>query len=279
MTYNDKLLASIRKSRSVLCIGLDPDPQKIPTVFARNYTDTNELVAAFCKKIIDITESHCCAYKPNLAFFEALGSKGLDTFSRVLESVPDDKIVIADAKRGDIGHTAGFYKKAYFDTFDVDAITLSPLMGFETLTPFLDDESKAVFVLALTSNPGADDFLKKPFDGFPKLSEYIAHNLSQLNVTHPGHIGMVVGATQTAELESVIRHHPKASLLIPGIGSQGGSIDELSQSLTNHEGLPVINSSRSILYAGGDDKNWESAVEQAARDVKIKLQTITERYV
>ncbi len=279
MTFNEKLLASIKKSQSVLCVGLDPDPQKIPAVFARNYTNTNELIAAFCKKIIEITEPCCCAYKPNLAFFESLGPKGLDTFSKVLDSIPDDKIVIADAKRGDIGHTAGFYKKAYFDTFDVDAITLSPLMGFETLTPFLDDVSKAVYVLALTSNPGADDFLKKPFDGFPKLSEYIAHHLSQLNATQPGHIGMVVGATQTEELESVIGRFTKASLLIPGIGSQGGSIDELSEALANHEGLPVINSSRSILYAGEDSENWESAVEQAAQNVKIKLKTITNRYV
>ncbi len=279
MTFNDKLLTSIRKSQSVLCVGLDPDPKRIPSSFARDYSDTNELVAAFCKKIIEITEPYCCAYKPNLAFFESLGSKGLDTFTRVLNSIPDYKIVIADAKRGDIGHTAGFYKKAYFDTFDVDAITLSPLMGFETLTPFLDNESKAVFVLALTSNPGADDFLKKPFDGFPKLSEYIAHHLSQLNASHPGHIGMVVGATQTVELESVINHFSKASLLIPGIGSQGGSIDELSESLANHEGFPVINSSRSILYAGGDAENWESAVEQAVKNVKSKLQKITNRYV
>lgn len=279
MTFTDKLAASIQSSQSVLCVGLDPDPQKIPESFTRKFNDIPDSVTGFCQEIIKLTSSHCCAYKPNLAFFESLGPKGLDAFNSVIKSIPDDKIIIADAKRGDIGHTAGFYKKAYFDHFDVDAITLSPLMGFETLTAFLEDESKGIYVLTLTSNSGADDFLKKPFGGFPKMSEYIAHNLAKLNSQYPGHAGMVVGATQTNVLESVISHHPEATLLIPGIGSQGGSIEELSAALSGHKGLPVINSSRGILYAGGNSDNWQSAVEKAALDVKNKLRSITNRYV
>lgn len=279
MTFKDKLAASIHSSRSVLCIGLDPVPQKIPENFAQKFNDDNDLVAGFCKEVIKLTASHCCAFKPNLAFFESLGPKGLDTFDTVIKSIPSDKIIIADAKRGDIGNTTGFYKKAYFGHFHVDAITLSPLMGFETLTPFLNDDSKGIFVLTLTSNPGADDFLKKPFEGFSKLSEYIAHHLARLDDQYPGHAGMVVGATQTNDLKSVIVRHPEASLLIPGIGSQGGSIEELSDALSGHKGLPVINSSRSILYAGGNSVNWGSAVEKAAENAKNKLRSITNRYV
>ena len=279
MTFTDKISSSIHNSRSVLCVGLDPDPNKIPQILLEKIHDETECVRYFCQRVIEITAPYCCAYKPNLAFFESLGPKGLEIFKTVIDQIPNDKIIIADAKRGDIGHTANFYKSAYFDNFDVDAITLSPLMGFETLTPFLHDASKGVFVLTLTSNSGASDFLKRPFEGYSKMGEYIAHHLAKIEKEYPGHIGMVVGATQANELTSVIKQYPESTLLIPGIGSQGGSITELSKALANHNGMPVINSSRGILYAGNDSAQWETAVEKAAQEVNQKLEIITSRYV
>lgn len=152
-------------------------------------------------------------------------------------------------------------------------------MGFETLDAFSEDETKGIYVLALTSNPGADDFLKKPFEGFDMMAEYIADKLFERSVKTEAHLGMVIGATQSLEARAVIEHHSKASLLIPGIGAQGGSIDELANTLAGHEGIPLINSSRGIIYAGSEEENWQEHVEQAAITMKEQLSVITQNYV
>jgi len=278
MTFEQKLRQAVSESHSVLCVGLDPVLDRIPDNIKDENDTIEDIVIYFLKSVIDSTSDYCCAYKPNMAFFEALGGNGLNVFKQIVDYIPESKIVIADAKRGDIGHTAASYKKAYFDTFDVDAITLSPLMGFDTLESFLDDESKAICVLTLTSNKGAEDFLLKPFQGYNMMSDYIAENLTSLNDRHPGHAGMVVGATKADILKEVVNRHPRASLLIPGIGAQGGSVDELEKAIESHPGIPIINSSRGIIYAG-KDKNWRDDVKKAADKLKSKLYNITNRYV
>lgn len=279
MTFIQKLHKAVKDSSSTLCVGLDPNLSLLPTAVKKQFDSPEAQVSFFCKMIIDQTLDFACSYKPNLAFFEALGSKGLQVFQEVIEYIPDGKIIIADAKRGDISTTAEHYKKSFFDGFDVDAITLNPLMGFETLDAFAQDESKAIYSLTLTSNPGSADFLKKPFEGFEMMGQYIASKLASKSESSKTHLGMVIGATQTDTLTSVIQHHTSASLLIPGIGAQGGSIEELVVALEQHDGIPVINSSRGIIYAGSDDDNWMEHVRASAQLTRERLSPITQRYV
>ncbi|MCG8372383.1 MAG: orotidine-5'-phosphate decarboxylase [Balneolales bacterium] len=279
MTYLEKLTAAVQSSNSTLCVGLDPNLDLLPEVVKAKFASPEEQVAFFCKMVIDYTCEHCAAYKPNLAFFEALGVNGLAVFREVINHIPNDRIIVADAKRGDISSTADHYKKAFFDQFDVDAITLSPLMGFESMNAFADDETKAMYVLTLTSNPGASDFLKKPFEGFDTMAEYIAHELFERSVRVETHLGMVIGATQAVEAKSVIDQHSHGSLLIPGVGVQGGNVDDLAEALKDHEGIPLINSSRGIIYAGSDSEQWTEEVAKKAKATKASIAKITELYV
>lgn len=279
ITFDEKIRRAVSESESTLCVGLDPHLNLMPEHLTETIPNQNERVLSFLTTIIDITHPHCAAYKPNLAFFEALGEQGLEVFSKVLSRIPQDKVVIADAKRGDIGSTAANYKKAFFDYWDLDAITLNPLMGFETLESYFDYPTKAIYALTLTSNPGASDFLEKPFAGFDSMAEYIASNLNKLHKDHPVAIGLVVGATQPAHLESVLAQHASAPLLIPGIGTQGGKIEELVTALENHNGVPLVSSSRSILFAGGNDRDWEDAVLNKVTSYREQLMPITNRYV
>src|SRR5690554_540930 len=165
MNFTAKLHQAVKASGSTLCVGLDPNPDLIPDSIHRKFEDPEEQILYFCKLIIDYTSEYCAAFKLNLGFFEALGHRAFSVLDEMIRHIPDEKIIIADAKRGDISSTADQYKKAFFDVLKVDAITINPLMGFETLDAFSHDESKAVYVLTLTSNPGAADFFKKPFEG------------------------------------------------------------------------------------------------------------------
>lgn len=279
MTFTKKLKRSISDSNSVLCVGLDPVPDLIPKALASKFSDHSDLVFEFCSRIINATKDSACAYKPNTGFFEALGSDGWSVLEQVIKQIPDDKIIIADAKRGDIGNTAAQYKKAFFDELNADAVTLNALMGMDTLEPFMGEEEKAVFVLVMTSNRGSADFLQRRFEGRMSLGEYMAEELEKKQDKSETHLGMVVGATQIESIGPVIRANPKAHLLIPGIGKQGGSVSELQKVLENHDGIPVINSSRSIIYAGSDQKNWEKAVAEKASSMKESLKILTDRYV
>ncbi len=279
MTFIEKLKSAIQKSSSTLCVGLDPNLVLLPDAIKNQEISSPEKVEVFLKKVIDVTAEFCAAYKPNLGFFEALGADGLDTFATILDYLPDDKIVIADAKRGDISSTAEHYAKAFFEQFNVDAITLNPLMGFETLDPFLQDSSKAVYVLTLTSNPGAQDIFLQRLSGGKSLSSYISRRLKEKQAQSDSAIGMVVGATKAKQLEPVITNFSKSPLLIPGVGKQGGSVKALADALANHSGIPLVNSSRSIIYAGNDLENWEQAIAESAKNLKTRLSPITERYV
>ncbi len=279
MNYVQKLQKAIAESQSCLCVGLDPHLDLFPDYLNEEIPDTNERVSQFLMKIIEITAPYCAAFKPNLAFFEALGDGGLKVFHDVIKAIPEDKIVIGDAKRGDIGSTARHYREAFFDIYKLDAITLNPLMGFETLEPYFQFSEKGLYVLALTSNPGASDFLIQPFSGFDTMAEYIAASLRKRQSQSNASLGMVVGATKPQNLGSILQQHPTAPLLIPGIGSQGGRVEELVAVLQGHAGAPLISSSRSILFAGGNNQNWEQAVVEKVQSYREELKPITQQYV
>ncbi len=279
MKFTEKLNTAIKATGSCLCVGLDPNLDLIPAPVVERFDNKPETVSFFLKSVIDATAEHCAAFKPNLGFFEALGADGWDVLEEVLDYIPKEKIIIADAKRGDISSTSEHYAKAFFETLDVDAVTLNPLMGFETLTPFLNYENKGIFVLTLTSNPGSADILTKPVAEFNTMAAYIAGRLREKQETSTTDIGMVVGATKTDEIKPVIQQYRKATLLIPGIGKQGGSVAELRDTLHEHMGLPLVNSSRSVIYAGKDSPDWLEAVSQKAKEFKLKLSSLVEQDV
>lgn len=279
MDFTKKLKKAIQTSGSTACVGLDPNLELLPDTIKNDGGTPPEKVENFLKKVIEATAEHCAAYKPNLGFFEALGPDGWDVFQEIIEYIPKDKIVIADAKRGDISSTAEHYAKAFFEQPDVDAVTLNPLMGFETLDPFLTHPEKCVYILTLTSNPGAKDILLQKLSSGNTVSAKISKQLKKKQQQSNTSIGMVVGATKTADLEPVISHFSNAPLLIPGVGKQGGSITDLADVLKHHEGIPLINSSRSIIYAGSQSVDWEQSVAEAAKILKNNLSPITERYV
>ncbi len=279
MNFTQKLKQAISSTNSTLCVGLDPDPVRIPKPLKEEFPSIEKLIPEFCRRVIESTKIHACAYKPNSAFFEAYGSLGWRMMEEVADMIPSNRLFIADAKRGDIGNTALKYKETFFDRLNADALTLNPLMGLDTLLPFLDDESKGLFVLTMTSNRGSADFLQRRFEGRMSLGSYIAEELSKLNETCASHLGMVIGATQSAAVEPVLAAHPNSHLLIPGIGQQGGSVDELEISVQSHQGIPIINSSRAILYAGGDDEDWTEQVTVEAINMKDSFKNITSRYV
>jgi orotidine-5'-phosphate decarboxylase len=279
MNFREKLSRAVRSSGSTLCVGLDPVRERIPRPLRESIADEGELIFEFCRRVIEATKVHACAYKPNVAFYEALGSRGWEIYEALMDEIPSNRILIADAKRGDIGNTASMYKKAYFDRYPSDAITLNPLMGMDTLTPFLHDETRCIYVLSMTSNPGAADFLQRRFQGRMSLGEYIAEELSKMQSTSSTELGMVVGATQAEAAGPVLAACPEAHLLIPGIGTQGGSVEQLAVLLQGHKGIPVINSSRSILYAGGDDESWMEMITEKAAETQQFLKPITAQYV
>jgi orotidine-5'-phosphate decarboxylase len=279
MTFTEKLTRSVQSTQSLLCVGLDPVVSRIPRPLREKFTDDAELIFEFCRRVVETAKPHACAFKPNMAFFEALGAPGWEAFEKLMDVVPSNRILIADAKRGDIGSTADKYKEAFFDRIGADAITLNPFMGLETILPYTGDLHKGVFVLVMTSNSGAADFMKRRFEGRTSLSEYIAEELSKLQSVSKTHLGMVIGATQASDLQPVLKAHPSSHLLIPGIGTQGGSLSDLKTALSKHRGIPIINSSRSIIYAGHDHEDWIEHILNKTLAMKESLMPITRNYV
>ena len=255
MKFVDKLLAASRRNKSLLCIGLDPDPELMPQVD----------VWEFNRAIISATRDLVCAYKPNLAFYEALGIEGLNILQKTIECIPPDIPVIGDAKRGDIGNTAKAYAKALFSTFGFDAATVNPYLGFDSIEPFLTYTDKGIFILCRTSNPGASDFQSLLCaDGLP-LYEAVAQKAKQWNVY--GNIGLVVGATYPEDLKKIRSICPEMPLLIPGIGAQGGDLASTVNYGVDGQGeKAIINVSRQILYA-----SRERDFAQAARNMAEKI--------
>jgi len=263
VNFIEKLTNATKKNKSLLCVGLDPDPRLMPDKVG---------VFEFNKAIIDATADLVCAYKPNIAFYEAMGSEGLDALKQTVKYVPDDIPVIVDAKRGDIGNTAKAYARALFDNFNFDATTVNPYLGFDALEPFIQYSDKGVFILCRTSNAGAADFqsLRCETEGDSRpLFELVALKASQWNIH--GNIGLVVGATYPEELKLIRNSHPDMLLLIPGIGAQGGDLASVVRYGVNAKGEgAIINSSRGIIYASRG-KDFAQAARQAASSLRDQI--------
>jgi len=263
MTFSSKLHRAQELASSVVCVGLDPDPDRFPDQFRD--LPAPDAARRFCKAIIEATHEVACAYKPNLAFFEALGREGLGVLEDVVSSIPPDRISIADGKRGDIGNTAGRYAIAVFENLSFDACTVSPYMGRDAVSPFLAWPEKAAFALVRTSNPSAGEVQDLDVGDVP-LYFRIARMLETWSSGEPGEIGFVVGATDTTILADIRDQFPDIPLLIPGIGAQGGDPEAVMATAIAGTGPIVVTSSRSILYAGqGVD------FADRARDATIRL--------
>jgi len=262
MNFLDKLLTASRQNSSLLCIGLDPDPELIPGVD----------IFDFNRAIIDATYDLACAYKPNLAFYEALGVDGIQLLVKTLEYIPKHIPVIADGKRGDIGNTARAYAKALFVTFGFDAATVNPYLGFDSVEPFISYQEKGIFILCRTSNPGALDFQNQlSSDGVP-LYQLVARKAREWNTR--GNIGLVVGATYPEELKSVRQLCPDMPLLIPGIGPQGGDMASAVRYGTNEHGEnAIIVAARQVLYAASD-KGFARAARTAAEQLRDSINRV-----
>ncbi len=255
----------IRRKGSYLCVGLDSDPGKIPVHLNREAHP----VFAFNRAIVDATHDLAVAYKPNLAFYEAMGTEGMDQLEMTVDyirSVDPNLFIIADAKRGDIGNTADQYAKAFFIRYDFDAITLSPFMGRDSIEPFLQFTGKWAILLALTSNPGANDFQMQRFSDGEPLYEKVLRESATWG-THDNMM-FVVGATRPEYLRRIRKIVPEHFLLVPGVGAQGGSLDMvLENGKSTHGGL-LINNSRGIIFAGSGPDFAEKARGEAEKMVK-----------
>ncbi len=255
-------LSAIRiAKRSVLCVGLDPDPDKLPSSL-RSSTDLPSAIYTFLKAVIDSTAPFAAAYKFNLAFFEALGLKGMSVLSDIVSSMPLGALLIADAKRGDIGNSAKFYARAFFEDYGFDAITISPYMGADSVLPFLEYEEKGVFLLARTSNPGGNDFQTLIVDDEP-LYMVVARKAEEWSRGQVGSLGFVVGATDLVAMAALRAACPESAFLIPGVGAQGG--DACSVMKAAGSGPVLVNSSRGILYASADSDYAARAASEADR--------------
>ena len=255
-----ELIEQIKQKESFLCVGLDTDAKKMPQcVF-----DLHDPIFEFNKAIIDATAPYCVAYKPNLAFYEAYGVKGMISFEKTIQYLKEHHphhLIIADAKRGDIGNTSQMYARTFFEEYDVDALTVAPYMGEDSVTPFLGYEGKWVILLALTSNKGSHDFQLTEDSNGERLFEKVLKQSQQWGNTE--NMMYVVGATQGRMFEDIRKVTPHHFLLVPGVGAQGGSLEEVCKyGMTQGCGL-LVNSSRGIIYASNDDHYAEIAGNKA----------------
>lgn len=257
-----ELIDNIRRKKSFLCVGLDTDVNKIPEHL---FDETDDAIFEFNKRIIDATADHCVAYKPNLAFYESIGLEGWDILERTVEYIRtnySDQFIIADAKRGDIGNTSAMYARTFFGNMDFDAVTVAPYMGEDSVSPFLTYENKWAIVLALTSNKGAFDFQFMEQDG-EKLFEKVLKTSKTWGSDE--NMMYVVGATKAEMLGDIRKIIPTHFLLVPGVGAQGGSLQEVAKyGLTDDCGL-LVNSSRQIIYASSEADFAEKAREEALK--------------
>ncbi|PLX02682.1 MAG: orotidine-5'-phosphate decarboxylase [Marinilabiliales bacterium] len=268
----EELFNIIKKKQSFLCIGLDTDINKIPPYLL----DSEDPVFEFNKQIVDKTHDLAIAYKPNIAFYESMGAKGWDSLSKTvnyIKKTTDEVLIIADAKRGDIGNTSAMYAKTFFSTYNFDAVTLAPYMGYDTVSPFLAYEGKWSIILALTSNSSAADFqyLRDKSSGELLYESVLSTGCKWGNTDN---IMFVVGATKAESLRNVRKFAPDNFLLVPGVGAQGGSLEEVAKNgMNSHCGL-LVNSSRGIIYA-----SKERDFADIARAKAVELQTEMSEYL
>ncbi len=270
-TFANKLETAWERSHSLLCVGLDPDPRLMPVAD----------VAAFGQAIVDATADLVCAYKPNLAFYEALGLEGLRALQATLEharQVAPHVVLLGDAKRGDIGSTAQAYATAMFDSWGFDAITASPYLGADSVKPFIYRPDKGVFLICRTSNPGSADFqgliVQDEADVRP-LYQVVAERAASWDLHR--NIGLVVGATQPLELQEIRGLHPNIPILIPGVGAQGGDLEAAVKGGVDEHGRgAIINSSRGVIYASREP-DFADAARRAATELRDAINAILER--
>jgi orotidine-5'-phosphate decarboxylase len=243
-----ELITEIKKKKSFLCIGLDPDLEKLP----KHLLKFEDPIYEFNARLIEATHDLCVAYKPNTAFYERFGSKGWITLEKTLKLLPKNVFSIADAKRGDIGNTSGYYADAFFKEMNCDSVTVAPYMGKDSVTPFLKHENKWVVLLGLTSNEGANDFQLNDLYAGGKLFEDVLKKSSQWG--NASNMMYVIGATRPEMFAEVRKIIPDHFLLVPGVGAQGGSLEEVCKYGLNKDIGLLVNSSRAIIYAGdGED--------------------------
>jgi orotidine-5'-phosphate decarboxylase len=256
VSYFERLADRSRKAGSLVCVGLDPDAKR------HRVQD----VAAYNRAIIEATAPYAACFKPNLAFYEQFGVEGWRALEATLAAIPAGIPVIGDAKRGDIGSTAEAYARAVFETWGFDAVTLNPYLGRDSVEPFLAYPGRGLYLVCRTSNPGAADFQYARVESGMRLFESVAVTVTQWSPN----IGLVVGATAPAELRRVRQLVPHASLLVPGVGAQGGSASEVVAAAGNEPGTLVVNATRSIMYAS-DGPDFAEAAAAAARALRDEL--------
>ena len=259
-----ELFNQIIKKESFLCVGLDADLEKIPD----HLLGLDDPIFEFNKQIIDATKDYCVAYKPNLAFYESLGVKGWESLQKTMEYIPSDIFTIADAKRGDIGNTSKMYAKTFFEYFNFDSVTVAPYMGNDSVSPFLEFKNKWVILLAATSNVGGLDFQYKKIEGGKRVFEEVLEK--SLEWGNEENLMYVVGATRAEMLSDVRAIVPDAFLLVPGVGAQGGSLEEVVKYGMNDTCGLLVNSSRGIIYAGSGN-DFASAAGKKSKELQSQM--------
>ena len=255
----EDLVHQIKSKRSFLCIGLDTDIKKIPT----HLLELEDPVFEFNKQIIDATKDLCVSYKSNIAFYESLGVSGWVSLQKTLDYIPKNIFTIADAKRGDIGNTSNMYARAFFEKMNFDSVTVAPYMGSDSVTPFLEFKDKWAIVLALTSNKGGLDFQKIENKNGKQLFEQVLE--TSQNWGTDKNMMYVVGATRAEQLSEIRAIIPNHFLLVPGVGAQGGSVEEVAKYGMNADCGLLVNSSRGIIYASSDIDFAEKSREEAEK--------------
>jgi orotidine-5'-phosphate decarboxylase len=268
----EELFEQIRKKKSYLCIGLDTDLEKIP----KHLLSCADPVFEFNKQIIDATHEFCVAYKPNIAFYEALGPKGWESLQKTIDYIPKDIFTIADAKRGDIGNTSSLYAKAFFKQLNFDSVTVTPYMGEDSVKPFLEFKNKWVILLAHTSNPGSADFQLIESKEGKKLYEEVI--LKSQEWSTPDQLMYVVGATRADKIGEIRKLAPHHFFLVPGVGAQGGDLEAVSNYGMNRQCGLLVNSSRAIIYASSDE-NFSKAARNEASLVQREMKTFLKKFL
>ena len=266
-----QLIQQIQQKKSYLCVGLDTDITKIP----KHLQSHPDAFFEFNRQIIDATQDLCVAYKINTAFYEAMGLKGWEAMEKTVNYIPNDQFIIADAKRGDIGNTSSQYAKAFFETMNFDAITVAPYMGEDSVKPFLAFENKWTIVLGLTSNAGSKDFeqLKLVREGTNQGEDEFLYETVLKKVSSWGNINnlmFVIGATKSSDLEVIRKIIPDHFLLVPGVGFQGGSLEEVSKYGMNKDCGLLVNASRAIIYAG-EKEDFANEARAIAQQYQLEM--------
>jgi orotidine-5'-phosphate decarboxylase len=271
VTFLEKLLAAERQNHSLLCVGLDPEPERLPDELRK--LPIEQGIVRFCQAIIEATAPYVSVFKPNLAFFEVLGPSGLVALQEIVRAIPAHIPVIADAKRGDVSNTARNYAAAFFETYGCDAITVNPYLGYDAVAPFLAYRERGVLLLCRTSNPGARDLqdllVQEGEEPARPLYEVVARSVQRWN--EAGNCGLVVGATYPQEMRVIRALCPDLPILVPGIGTQGGDLEAIVPlAVDAHGERAMISASRAILYASSET-NYAEAAGEVARSLRERM--------